>query len=265
MFMSRTKSLLAAAVIGAAGFATAAQAATVTITPVVSRYFANQANSLTGTSSSYNASKPPAGIYEIAYKVQTVLSAADTTAGFTGLGNLFFDAIPQGAATLPTHLSVNGDFGPAVYDLGMKYNNAGTRFTYSDPVTGAQVTNGSGLAAGNSLYSTVADLGTAGDFKSLSVEVVGSGVLAGTDPRFNVTQSSQNATYTSTPFSTDAANGQTTIGSPPSIFTLDELRWSRGDLGWLGQSGDRRFCSSQQHHRRQRVLPGWHRWSVVRG
>jgi len=207
MNMSRTKSILAAAVLGAIAFAGAAQAATVTVTPSVARYFATPADALAGANSPIPANNGKAGVYEIAYKVGTALDPADTAAGFTGLGNAFWDAIAQGQATLPAHLTVNSDFGSGIYDLGMKYNGAGTRYTYTDPVTGAQVTGGSGLAAANNLYSTVADLGTAGDFKSYSVALA-TGVYPGTDPKFTATQSSQSSTYTGL------------VGNPPSIFEV---------------------------------------------
>jgi len=220
MIMSRSKSLLAAAVLGTVAFAGASQAATVTITPVVSRYFANQTDALAATASPSTANNRKPGIYEIAYKVSTALTATDTTAGFSGFGNVFFDAIPQGAATLPTHLSINSDFGSNIVDLGMKYNNAFTRFTYNDPITGAQITNGAGTAANNNLYATVGDLGTAGDYKSLVAEISAAANTSGSDPRSTATQSSQPSAYTNTPFGSATAGDNGLIGNPPTIFTM---------------------------------------------
>lgn len=219
--MSRSKSILAAAVLGAFAFVGAAQAATVTVTPVVTRYWPSQTvfnsdvnNGVTTSKTAIPAGNSAAGIYEIAFTVSTSLDPADTTAGFTGLGNLFFDAIAQGTSGLPAHLTAEQNFGAGLNDLALKYNNAGTKFQYTDPVTGTLVANGTGTTPGNNMFSTVADLGTAGDYKSYSF-ALGTGVYTATDPRLNVTQSGQAANLTNT-----GPTGDFTLGNPLKVAEI---------------------------------------------
>ncbi|HEX3358340.1 MAG TPA: PEP-CTERM sorting domain-containing protein [Tepidisphaeraceae bacterium] len=219
---SSKKSILAAAVVGALAVAGVAQAATITVTPVVSGYWASEAafnNDVNnGTRSSFSpipAGNSAAGVYEVSFAIGTSLSAADTAAGFTGFGNLFFDAIGQGASALPAHLTAESTFGSSISDFGVKYNNAFTKFQYTDPITGLAVTGGTGQAAGNPFFA-VQDQGTVGDYKGYKADL-GTGVYASGDPRLNVTQSNQNATLTGVGSS---ASGQINLGNPLKVLDL---------------------------------------------
>jgi len=211
--MSRTKQLLSAAVLGATAFAGAAQAATVTITPVVTRYFPNETALGSATPSAIPANNGQAGIYEVAFAVSTSLAAADTSAGFTGFGNAFFDAIAQGQSALPAHLTPTS-FGLTVNDLATKYNATGTRFVYTDPITGNNIGGGSGGATPGTPLVTVLDNGAAGDLKSFSM-AFGTGVYGAADPRLNATQSSQNQALTDT-----GPTGAFTLGNPLKMFEI---------------------------------------------
>jgi len=207
MIMSRSKSILAAAVVGAVAFAGAAQAATVTVTPVVTRYYANDVDFGAGTASAVPSGNTKAGIYEVAYRIGVALSAADSAAGFNGLGNIFFDA-NQGASGLPAKLTpVAGFTAPA--DLGVKTNSltAPTRFKYTDPILGVDYQNG-GAGVTNTQLFNVFDNGALDDYKGISVEL-GNGVYTANDPRLNMFQSSQNSVLTNT-----APGAPFLLGSP---------------------------------------------------
>lgn len=214
--MSHAKKILAGAVLGVIGLSGAVEAATVTITPTVRRFWSTEtafttdqnAGTTTNTSTPtiVNGAYASGGVYEIQIAVGTSLTSTDTTAGYTGLGAAFFD-LNSGASALPTHLSQDANAGGGIYDLSVKYNSAATKFQYTDPVTGGTVSAGTGAVPSNSVFSTVADAGTPGDFKGLQAALA-TGVYSGTDPRLNLGQSTQNSTLTGLD------------GNPPQVFDV---------------------------------------------
>lgn len=180
-----------------------APAATVTITPAVVRYWANETAFTTDQNDGTTIHTSPipgsqfeagGGIYEISLGVTTSLSSADIAAGYTGLQAAFFD-LNQGASALPSGFAQDANAGGGIYDRALKYNSAGTKYQYSDPITGASVSAGTGAVPGSPMFSTVADAGTPGDFKGLQL-AMGSGTYSAGDPRLNATQNSQNSTLT---------------------------------------------------------------------
>src|SRR5690242_18462536 len=87
-----TKKVLAAAVVGGLFVAGAAKAAVVTVTPVAVGYWTNEASFSGGAAASpVPANNAQPGVYQVSLNVSTTLSSADTTAQFTGLGNVAFD------------------------------------------------------------------------------------------------------------------------------------------------------------------------------
>lgn len=200
--MSKIKNILAAAVLGAFAFTGAAKAATVTITPVLDQYFAddnalnnNQASTPSTTVVSGKTYYNSPGVYEIAVTVGTSLTSTDTTAGFTGFGDAYFD-LNNGASSLPAGLTPNDEYGSTIYDRTLKENGTGTKYSYVDPVSGNTQNAGSGATPGTAMFSAIVDNGAVGDYKSLEAAMATT-VYAGTDARLNATQSTQNSTLTS--------------------------------------------------------------------
>lgn len=191
--MLNKKFILAAA---AGLMAVSAQAATITITPVVKAYWPTGADPFSAAPSAIPADNAAPGTYQVDVKVSTVLGGGD--AGFTGIGQLSYSLNKAGAG-----LAYSPDLGYTPYLL--KQNAAGTRVSYSDPLTGSTVSQGSGAAATVNLVTDGGDIGPSStDFKYLYFEVGG----AQSNLAKTITQPTQDAKIT------------TLLGQPTSIGTF---------------------------------------------
>jgi hypothetical protein len=178
-----------------------AKAAVVNVTPKAVGYWANEASFGGGDpASAPSADRKEPGVYQISLLVDTVLSAADTAAGFTGFGNVAFDVNKNAfVAASPTFASYFG-----IVPNGLANGN---KVSYTDAF-GAPHTAGAGIGANVNFLSTNADLGTStSDQKFVTIDV-GAGQFAAADPRLNITQTNQNTNMT------------TLLGQPTTLATL---------------------------------------------
>lgn len=164
------------------------QAATITITPTVKAYWPYGADPFSTPStpvrpdSVYNLY----GTFQIDIKVKTELSASDVAAGWTGLGKLSFSLVNQGRPIFSPDLT----YTPYL----LRQNAAGTRVSYSDPMTGATMTSGSGVSTTRAVVTAGGDLGTSStDYQGLYFEAGGVQTSIGK----TLTQSSQDPNVTS--------------------------------------------------------------------
>lgn len=192
--MLNKKLILAAA---AGLMAISAQAATITITPVVKAFWPSGADPFADAPAAViPTNNSAAGTYQVDIKVSTVLGGGD--AGWTGLGQLSYSLNKGG-----TGLTYSPDLGYTPYLL--KQNTAGTRVSYADPITGGTVSNGSGAAASTNVVTDGGDIGPSGtDYKYLYFEAGGTQSAIGK----TLTQSNQDAKVTAI------------LGNPMSIGTF---------------------------------------------
>jgi len=191
------KKLILAAAAGLIAFS--AQAATITITPVVKAFWATGADPFADAPTApviSNGRYVSAGTYQVDVKVSTVLGGNDS--GWTGLGQLSYSLNKTGNG-----LTYSPDLGYTPYLL--KQNSTGTRVSYTDPLSGALVTNGAGATASTAVVTDGGDIGpSATDYKYLYFEAGGAQSAIGK----TLTQSTQDAKVTAL------------LGQPTSIGTF---------------------------------------------
>jgi len=183
-----TKKVLAAAIVGGLCFAGAAKAATVSMVPVVTGYWNSSAH-VGGPFDPTPANNKDAGIYKVEMKLSTSnLSSTDTTAGFTGFGNVAFDV------TFNNSHAVNSADVPGWLKYNPTVTSNGSKASYSDEF-GTPHSDGTGVGGGP-LYSADDDLGSSSsDLKFITTDV-GAGQFAADNPRLLVGQSTQNSHMT---------------------------------------------------------------------
>jgi len=187
--MSHVKKILAGAAMLALGFSSAASAAVVTLTPVVTAYWASDAN-VGNASEAIPAGNGAAGAYRVDFQLATALSQADITAGMTGFGNIAFTIGMPG--TPAGHLTdAFGGYVPIVPSV----RTAGDGARFTDTITGALVTSGSALNGGRvALMTDNSDSGSStSDFKFIYADLGQLTAFAAGDPRITASTSSQNA------------------------------------------------------------------------
>jgi MYXO-CTERM domain-containing protein len=189
--MSRATNILAGAALVALGFAGSATAATITLTPVVTSYWADAGN-VGGPSDPIPANNAAAGAYRVDIKVQATPDATDQTAGNNGFGNVAFDVnLPAGG-----HLSDLAGWNAIIPSV----RTAGDGSRYTDPITNAVVTAGSTSNLQRAaLWTDNGDIGASTtDLKFIYVDVGQLTAFNTGDPRATVATPAQNSNVTTT-------------------------------------------------------------------
>jgi len=227
--MSRATKILAGAAAVALGVIGSAKAATLTITPVVVNYWASDANIGVLPSEPIPQNNAAAGAYRVNFLVSSTMNAADSAAGFTGLGNLAFDVNGVGGAAGKVQDAFGGWVG-----INPSVRTAGDGARYTDPIDGSVHTAGSALAAGRvSTFTDDSDIGASTtDLKFVYVDVGQLTPFSASDPRVTATSPSQNS------FLTQAAGNPLLVGSivvhydgtnPPGVASPVSVSYGTGE------------------------------------